>query len=99
MSKKDLLDLMEQGTKEAPVKTPTIAPTKPERKTPYQPKHKPAPKAGDTKTAPTRVKPGTKEEPGRKSPYQPKHKPAPKAGTEIPDFLKFNNLNITFRDE
>ena len=65
MSKKDLLDLMEQGTKEAPVKTPTIAPTKPERKTPYQ----------------------------------PKHKPAPKAGTEIPDFLKFNNLNITFRDE
>lgn len=98
MTKKDLIGLTEQGTKEAPVKTPTIAPSKPDRKTPYQPKHRPAPKA-DTKTAPTRVKPGTKEKPQRGTPYQPKHKPAPKADTEIPDFLKFNNLNITFRDE
>ena len=96
MTKKDLL---EQGTKEAPVKTPTKTPSKPDRKSPYKPKHKPAPKAGDTKTAPTRVKPGIKEKPDRKSPYKPKHKPAPKAGTEMPNFLKFNNLNITFRDE
>ena len=58
-----MLNILENspGTKEAPVKTPTR--TRPDRKTPYKPKHKPAPKA------------------------------------EIPDFLKFNNLNITFRDE
>lgn len=92
-------DLLEQGTQEAPVKTPTKTPSKPERKTPYKPKHRPAPKAGDTQTAPTRTKPGTKEKPDRKTPYQPKHRPAPKAGTEIPDFLTFDNLNITFRDE
>ena len=99
MTKKDLMNLLEQpGTKEAPVKTPTR--TKPERKTPYQPKHKPAPKAADTEVAPTRVKPGTKEKPDRKTPYQPKHKPAPKAGKkELPSFLQFNTLNIKFRDE
>jgi len=46
MSKKDLMDLLKEspGTKEAPVKTPTR--TKPERKTPYKPKHEPRPKAG-----------------------------------------------------
>ena len=100
MSKKDLMSLLEQGpgTKEAPVKTPTR--TKPERKTPYKPKHKPAPKAGETETAPSRVKPGTIEKPERKTPYKPKHKPAPKAGKkELPSFLKFNTLNIQFRDE
>jgi len=100
MSKKDLINLLEQGpgTKEAPVKTPTR--TKPERKTPYKPKHKPAPKAGETETAPSRVKPGTIEKPERKTPYKPKHKPAPKAGKkDLPSFLKFNTLNIQFRDE
>ena len=100
MSKKDLMDLLKEspGTKEAPVKTPTR--TKPERKTPYKPKHKPAPKAGETETAPSRVKPGTIEKPERKTPYKPKHKPAPKAGKkELPSFLKFNTLNIQFRDE
>ena len=99
MTKKDLMNLLEQpGTKEAPVKTPTR--TKPERKTPYKPKHKPAPKAADTEVAPSRVKPGTKEKPGRKTPYLPKHKPAPKAGKKgLPEFLKFNTLNIQFRDE
>ena len=97
MSKKDLLEQI-PGTKEAPVKTPTR--TKPERKTPYKPKHKPAPKAGETETAPSRVKPGTIEKPERKTPYKPKHKPAPKAGKkELPSFLKFNTLNIQFRDE
>ena len=97
MTKKDLMNLLESpGTKEAPVKTPTR--TKPERKTPYKPKHKPAPKAADTEIAPTRVKPGTKEKPVRKTPYQPK--PAPKAGKKgLPEFLKFNTLNIQFRDE
>lgn len=100
MTKKDVINLIEQtpGTKEAPVKTPTR--TKPSRQTPYQPKHKPAPKAGDTTTAPSRVKPDIKEKPGRKTPYQPKHKPAPKAEKkELPNFLKFDNLNIQFRDE
>ena len=98
ITKKDLMNLLEQpGTKEAPVKTPTR--TKPERKNPYKPKHKPAPKAGETETAPARVKPGTKEKPKRKTPYQPKHKPAPKAGKKgLPEFLKFNTLNIQFRD-
>ena len=99
MTKKALLNLLEQlpGTKEAPVKTPTR--TTPERKTPYKPKHKPAPKAGDTQTAP-KVKPGVAPSvPERKTPYQPKHKPAPKAKKELPSFLKFNTLNIKFRDE
>lgn len=68
MTKKDLINMVEQtpGTKEAPVKTPTR--TKPDRKSPYKPKHKPAPKAkvGDT---------------------------------DLPDFLKFDNLNISFKDE
>jgi hypothetical protein len=68
MTKKDLMDIIEQGpgTKEAPVKTPTR--TKPKRKNPYQPKHKPAPKA--------------KVE-----------------DKDLPDFLKFDNLNISFKDE
>jgi hypothetical protein len=64
MTKKDLLE-MSPGTKEAPVKTPTR--TKPDRKSPYKPKHKPAPKASGE--------------------------------VEIPSFIKFDNLNITFRDE
>lgn len=68
MTKKDLIDIIEQtpGTKEAPVKTPTR--TRPKRKTPYQPKHKPAPKA--------------KVE-----------------DKDLPEFLKFDNLNISFKDE
>ena len=68
MTKKDLINMVEQtpGTKEAPVKTPTR--TKPKRKNPYQPKHKPAPKA--------------KVE-----------------DKDLPEFLKFNNLNISFKDE
>ena len=73
MTKKDLIDIIEQspgtreypGTKEAPTKTPTR--TKPDRKSPYKPKHKPAPKA--------------------------------KADSDLPEFLKFNSLNITFKDE
>ena len=46
MTKKDLLGLLESpGTKEAPTKDPKTVPDKPERKTPYQPKHQPKPKA------------------------------------------------------
>jgi len=74
MTKKDLMDLVEQGpgTKEAPTKTPTKTPSKPERKNPYQPKHKPAPKAKkDDETF----------------------------AMQLPSFLKFDNLNITFSDE
>lgn len=49
MTKKDLIGLVEQGTKEAPTKTPVKTPSKPDRKTPYKPKHKPAPKAEKAK--------------------------------------------------
>jgi hypothetical protein len=46
MTKKDLLGLLESpGTKEAPTKDPKTIPDKPDRKTPYQPKHQPKPKA------------------------------------------------------
>lgn len=55
----------------------------------------------EPKIAPARptVKPGVKPERG--TPYKPKHSPKPKAGDEggLPEFLKFNNLNIKFRDE
>ncbi len=51
----------------------------------------------DTKEAPTKTPTKTPVKPERKTPYQPKHQPAPKA--ELPDFLKFDNLNIQFRDE
>jgi hypothetical protein len=93
-------DLLSEQPSIAPSK-PTVKPgTKPERGTPYQPKHSPKPKAGtEVKPARPTVKPGTKPERG--TPYQPKHSPKPKAGTEseLPEFLKFNNLNIQFRDE
>lgn len=85
---------------------PSIAPARPvtkpgigEPSTPYKPKHSPKPKAG-TEIAPARptTKPGISK-PG--TPYKPKHSPKPKAGKEsgLPEFLKFHNLNITFRDE
>ena len=74
MTKKDLLNLVEQGP--------------------------------GTKEAPPKVKPGTKENPGKKRWNQPKHKPAPKAkkddetfAMQLPSFLKFDNLDITFSDE
>ena len=74
MTKKDLLNLVEQGP--------------------------------GTKEAPPKVKPGTKENPGKKRWNQPKHKPAPKAkkddetfAMQLPSFLHFDNLDITFSDE
>ncbi len=51
----------------------------------------------DKEEAPVKTPVKTPTKPDRKSPYQPKHQPAPKA--ELPDFLKFKNLNIQFRDE
>jgi len=74
MTKKDLLNLVEQspGTKEAPTKTPTKTPSKPGKRRWNQPKHKPAPKAKkDDETF----------------------------AMQLPSFLKFDNLDITFSDE
>jgi hypothetical protein len=93
-------DILSEQPSIAPAR-PTVKPgVKPERGTPYKPKHSPKPKAG-TEIAPARptVKPGVKPERG--TPYKPKHSPKPKAGDEsgLPEFLKFNNLNIQFRDE
>jgi hypothetical protein len=97
LTKKDILS---EEPKIAPAR-PTVKPgVKPERGTPYKPKHSPKPKAGtEVKPARPTVKPGVKPERG--TPYQPKHSPKPKAGDEggLPEFLKFNNLNIKFRDE
>jgi hypothetical protein len=93
-------DILSEQPSIAPAR-PTVKPgVKPERGTPYKPKHSPKPKAG-TEIAPARptVKPGVKPERG--TPYKPKHSPKPKAGEEggLPEFLKFSNLNIQFRDE
>ena len=77
-----------------------------DRKNPYEPKHRPAPKAkkGEHKeqtVAPT--KPGTKERtkekgPGKKNPFQPKHNPAPKAGKgSLPSFLKWDKLGVNLK--
>jgi hypothetical protein len=97
MTKKDVL---EEQPSIAPAR-PTVKPgVKPERGTPYKPKHSPKPKAGtEVKPAQPKVKPGVKPERG--TPYKPKHSPKPKASdeTEFPEFLKFNNLNIKFSDE
>ena len=77
-----------------------------DRKNPFQPKHKPAPKAKkefkEQTIAP--VRPGTKErtkekDPGKKNPFQPKHKPAPKAtgDKEIPTWLSWNKLGVKLK--
>jgi hypothetical protein len=76
-----------------------------DRKNPYEPKHKPAPKARkefkEQEIAPS--KPGTKErtkekDPGKKNPFQPKYNPAPKAGkTSLPNFLKWDKLRVNLK--
>ena len=76
-----------------------------ERKNPYEPKHRPAPKARkefkEQEVAPS--KPGTKErtkekDPGKKNPFQPKHRPAPKAGKgSLPNFLKWDKLGVNLK--
>ena len=106
MSKQDFLNLVkEQGTKEAPVKTPVKTPTKPKPFNPYQPKHKPAPKAEKnevkeqgTKEAPVKTPVKTPTKPKPFNPYQPKHKPAPKAkNKQMPDWLSFEALGLNLK--
>lgn len=106
MSKQDFLNLVkEQGTKEAPVKTPVKTPTKPKPHNPYQPKHKPAPKAEKnevkehgTKEAPVKTPVKTPTRPKPFNPYQPKTKPAPKAeNKQIPDWLSFTSLGLKLK--
>lgn len=97
ITKGDLVKLVNEAplTKPVPVKEPGVAPSRPERKTPFQPKHKPKPKAGkelpdwmsyseifdsEPFTKPAPVKPDVApSKPERKTPFQPKHKPKPKA--------------------
>jgi hypothetical protein len=97
-----------------------VAPTKPDtdtdkkekdkgkdRKNPFQPKHKPAPKAKrefkEQTTAPTKpdTDTDTKEKDkgkDRKNPFQPKHNPAPKAGKgSLPNFLKWDKLGVNLK--
>lgn len=93
-------ELLSEEPSIAPVKPKVKPGVRPERGTPYKPKHSPKPKAGtEVKPARPTVKPGVRPERG--TPYKPKHSPKPKAGGEqdLPEFLKFNNLNIKFRDE
>lgn len=110
ITKKDLVKLVsespqtkpspmrEPSTIPAPVKEPGISPSRPERKTPFKPKHKPKPKAGkelpdwmsyseifnsEPFTKPAPVKPDVApSRPERRTPFQPKHKPKPKAGSD-----------------
>ena len=113
MSKQDFLNLVkESGTKEAPVKTP-VKPKEKEKEeeeekkpfNPYQPKHKPAPKAEKnevkepgTKEAPVRTPVKTPPKPERFNPYQPKHKPAPKAqNKDLPEWLSFKSLGLKLK--
>ena len=61
----------------------------------------PAPSKPDT-DAPVREKPTTKPgKPKRENPFEPKHKPKPKASSDdkLPEFLKFDNLGIKFKNE
>jgi len=98
ITKGDLVKLISEApmTKPAPVKEPGVAPSKPKPGTPFQPKHKPKPKAGkkvpewmsyseifesEPFTKPAPVKPDVApSRPSPKTPFQPKHKPKPKAG-------------------
>jgi len=97
-------DILSEEPKIAPAQPKVDPGTKPERFSPYRtkPGSNPKPKAGtEVKPAQPKVDPGTKPE--RFSPYRtkPGSNPKPKAGDEggLPEFLKFNNLNIKFRDE
>ena len=96
ITKGDLVKLISEApmTKPAPVKEPGVAPSKPG--TPFQPKHKPKPKAekkfpdwmsyseifeSEPFTKPAPVKPDVApSRPSPNRPFEPKHKPKPKAG-------------------
>ena len=97
MNKKDLMKMISEAEKEVevPVK-PDVKPERPKPQTPYQPKHKPAPKAGEREVE-TPVKPDVKpERPKPQTPYQPKHKPAPKA-EDVPQWLTFGAIGINLK--
>ena len=97
MSKKDFIKTIVEAEKEieTPVK-PDVKPEKPRPATPYQPKHKPAPKAKE-KEVETPVKPDVKpEKPRPATPYQPKHKPAPKA-KDLPNWLNFDSIGLDLK--
>ena len=97
MNKKDLMNIIFEAEKEVetPVK-PDVKPDRPKPQTPYQPKHKPAPKAGE-KEVETPVKPDVKpDRPKPQTPYQPKHKPAPKA-EDVPQWLTFDAIGINLK--
>ena len=97
MNKKDLMNIIIEAEKEVetPVK-PDVKPERPKPQTPYQPKHKPAPKAGEREVQ-TPVKPDVKpERPKPQTPYQPKHKPAPKA-EDMPQWLSFDSIGIKLK--
>jgi hypothetical protein len=97
MNKRDLMNIIIEAEKEVevPVK-PDVKPERPRPQTPYQPKHKPAPKAGEREVE-TPVKPDVKpERPKPQTPYQPKHKPAPKA-EDVPQWLTFGAIGINLK--
>ena len=97
MNKKDLMNIIFEAEKEVetPVK-PDVKPDRPKPQTPYQPKHRPAPKAGETEVE-TPVKPDVKpDRPKPQTPYQPKHKPAPKA-EDVPQWLTFDAIGINLK--
>jgi hypothetical protein len=97
MNKRDLMNIIIEAEREVevPVK-PDVKPERPKPQTPYQPKHKPAPKAGEREVE-TPVKPDVKpERPKPQTPYQPKHKPAPKA-EDIPQWLTFGVIGINLK--
>jgi len=97
MNKRDLMNIIIEAEREVevPVK-PDVKPERPKPQTPYQPKHKPAPKAGEREVE-TPVKPDVKpERPKPQTPYQPKHKPAPKA-EDIPQWLTFGAIGINLK--
>lgn len=97
ITKGDLVKLISESplTKPAPVKEPGVAPSKPKPGTPFEPKHKPKPKAekkvpdwmsyseifeSEPFTKPAPVKPDVApSRPSPNRPFEPKHKPKPKA--------------------
>jgi len=81
-----------------------------DRKNPFQPKHRPKPKAkkgeyNEQTVAPTKpgtkqpTRPGIKEkDPSKKNPFSPKHKPAPKAGkSSLPNFLTWDKIGAKLK--
>lgn len=103
---------MGNNTEVAPTKPDTDTDTKEkdkgkDRKNPFQPKHKPVPKAKrefkEQTTAPTKpdTDTDTKEKDkgkDRKNPFQPKHNPAPKAGKgSLPNFLTWDKLGVNLK--